>query len=524
MHRVSVLCALAVLALTAQEKPSRVSGHVRRTDTQEPVAKAIVTLHPRDEATMPAGPRVVSTGADGAFVLADVGPGLYVIEVQRTGLVSGDLGAEMVTVRAGEDASNIELKLAPAAVISGVVLDQDNEPVQDLRVTALRLKYQRGGRRELSVGQSAITDDQGKFRIYGIGEGLYYLHTMPTAPLKRGPERSLEYGDAWYPEDAFDEYSEPLRVRAGADIRGIRVSVSPEPVFSIMGRVEADAKDLEHMEMECIKSIPFTLMFGRDQDLQADGSFKIDDLQSGEYVLKVESMSDGIVRYSGLAKAQIVDRNVRVNIPIGQAAEVSGMVTEEGTDVPPKGLQVSLYQSESIAIFPSDVGKTGGFDIREVPPGEYHFGLFGSRGEEERYFLKQVRCSGADYTTLPIKLDVGVPVGDCRIQISKEMGVVRGDVLDGEKPLAGMSVVLIPESHELRRIRRYTLRVKTNAQGKFEIPNAIPGKYLLFALPPNEDGREFALSFADRNLGEAQSVEIKAQEAQVVSLKLLAAR
>jgi hypothetical protein len=41
---------LGSLALVAQDKPARVSGHVRRTDTGEPVAKVIVTLHPRDDA------------------------------------------------------------------------------------------------------------------------------------------------------------------------------------------------------------------------------------------------------------------------------------------------------------------------------------------------------------------------------------------------------------------------------------------------------------------------------------------
>jgi hypothetical protein len=280
----------------------------------------------------------------------------------------------------------------------------------------------------------------------------------------------------------------------------------------------------EQMEIACIKSIPFTLAFGGTEWLEADGSFKIEDLEAGEYILKLESLKDGRTHYLGSARVRIVDRNVAVNIPVGQAAEVSGTVTEEGTDVLPKGQQVSLGESGSIAIFPSKVDEAGGFDIRDVSPGEYHFGLFELRGDEERYFLKQVRCSGADYTTLPLKLDVGVPVGDCRIHISKEMGAVRGDVMDGEKPLPGMAVVLIPEARELRRIRRYTLRVQTDIQGKFEIPNAIPGKYLLFALRPNEDGREFALSFADRNLGEAQSVEIKAGEAQAVSLKLLVPR
>ena len=220
---------------------------------------------------------------------------------------------------------------------------------------------------------------------------------------------------------------------------------------------------------------------------------------------------------------RIIERNVRVNIPLGQAAEVSGTVTEEGTDALPPGLQVML-ELEGGTIYLSDLDKNGGFDIRDMPPGEHRFGLYGRRGEDERFFLKQVQCSGADYTTLAVKLDIGVPVGDCRIQISKEMGLVRGEVVDGEKPQPGMAVVLIPESRELRRIRRYTLQVKTNAGGKFEIPNAIPGRYLLFALPPNEDGREFALGFADRNLGDGQTVEIKAGEAQVVRLRSLVAR
>jgi Carboxypeptidase regulatory-like domain len=526
-----IVCALVCVALNAQQKPSQVSGHVRRADTGEPVAKAIVTLHPQDQASAQAGERVVSTGADGAFALADVVPGVYAIEAERNGFIFRDDGHERLTVRAGQDASNIELQLAPAAVISGVVLDQDGEPVQGLSVMALRLKYLRGGTPQLSWGQSAITDDQGKFRLYGTPEGLYYVRTggrlerpMTSVPLKRGPGRSLEYGDAWYPENAFDEYSEPLRVEAGADIRGIRILVKPEPTFRIAGRVEGDARGPRPTEIRCARRLPFTLTFGGpDTEIEADGSFKIENLAVGEYVLTAQAVSDGQLDYQGFAKVRIIDGDVRVNIPLGQAAGVSGTVSEEGTKALPAGLQVML-ELEGGTGYLSDLDKSGGFDFHDVPPGEHRFGLYGRRDEGEPFFLKRVTCSGADYTTLPLKLDAGVPMGDCKIQISKETGVVRGDVLEGDKPLAGMAVVLIPESRELRRIRRYTLRVKTDGQGKFEIPNAIPGKYLLFALRPNGDEREFALSFADRNLGEAQSVEVKTGEALAVSLKLLAPR
>ena len=187
-------------------------------------------------------------------------------------------------------------------------------------------------------------------------------------------------------------------------------------------------------------------------------------------------------------------------------------------------MRAVLYESGSIAIYPAELDKQGGFDIRNVPPGEFRFGLMEARRDQENYYLKDVRCSGADYTTQLVKLDVGVPLSDCRIQISKASGVVGGDVMDGEKPQPGMWVVLIPETRELRHVRRYTLRVKTDAAGKFEIRNAIPGRYLLFALAPNEDGREFALGFADRNQAEAQSVEVKAGEAQTVSLRSLVTR
>jgi hypothetical protein len=525
-----VLGVLGCLALGAQEKPARVLGHVRRADTGEPLAKAIVTLHPQDEATAQAGERMVSSGADGAFVLADMAPGVYAIEAERNGFVFSYDGPGRFTVRAGEDAS-VEIKMAPAAVISGVVLDQDEEPVEGLPVMALRLKYLRGGRREVSWAQRVITDDQGRFRFYGMSEGVFYLRTggklerpRTSVPLKRGPERTLEYGDTLYPENAVSEDSEPLRVSAGADIHGIRILVKPEPAFSITGRVEGDLKDSESLQLECNKWIPIVFLFGRGQEIHTDGSFKIEDLQAGEYVLKVEAVAGGRIHYLGYAKVTIIDRNVRVNIHVGQAAEASGTVTEDGTDAVPQGLQVMLYQSGSMGIQLSELDKSGRFDIREVPPGEYHFGLLGPRHDEDLFYLKQVRCSGTDYTTLPVTLDVGVPVGDCRIQIGREMGAVRGDVMDGEKPRPGMSVVLIPESRELRRIRRYTLRVKTDAGGKFEITNAVPGRYFLFALPANEDGREFALSFADRNQGDARSVEIKPGETQVVSLKSLGAR
>ena len=323
--RAILICGLGCLALSAQEKTARVSGHVLRADTGEPVSKAIVTLHPQDEATGQWGERVISTGPDGAFVLAGVGPGVYAIEAERNGFVFKFGREASLKLRAGEDASNIDIRLAPAAVISGVVLDPDEEPVQGLAVMVLHLRYQRGGVRELSEVQSVVTDDQGRFRIYGLSEGLFYLRTggrlqrpMTTVPLKTGPERSLEYGDTWYPENALNEDSDPIRLGTGEDLGGIQIAVKPAPVFSITGRVEGDLKG-KSVAFECAKVIPFTLMFGGNQAAEPDGSFTVRGLQLGEYILKVQGNGNVGGPYLGYARVHILDHDARANITVGQA-------------------------------------------------------------------------------------------------------------------------------------------------------------------------------------------------------------
>jgi len=502
---------------------------VVRTDTGEPLAKAIVTLHPQDQATAQSGERVISTGPDGAFVVAGVAPGTYAVEAEKVGFIF-KFGERAFKLGAGEEKSGLNIRLTPAAVISGVVLDPDDDPVEGLAVMALRLRYQRGGVSELSQVQPVVTDDQGRFRIYGLSEGLYYLRTggrlqraMTAVPLKMNLERGLEYGDVWYPENAGNEEVAPIRLEAGQDLAGLRIRVKATPVYRITGRVEGDPKEFGDLRVYCAKTLPFTFMYGVSSYVAPDGLFKVESLEAGEYILKVQGNNAEKASYLAFARVHLLDKNVQVTIPIGQAAGVGGIVYEEGRDSPPAGLQVVLFESGSIAIYLSDVDKQGAFSVGKLPAGEFWFGLFGPR-RDESYYIKNVRCAGTDYTAQAVKLDPGVPLSDCRIQISRESGVVRGNLMDADKPLPGMWVVLIPESRELRRVRRYTLRVKTDAAGKFEIRNAIPGRYSLIAVAPNDESREFAIGFADRHAAEAQSVEVKAGESQTVSLRSVVSR
>jgi hypothetical protein len=263
---------------------------------------------------------------------------------------------------------------------------------------------------------------------------------------------------------------------------------------------------------------------GPDTEIKPDGSFALQGLSAGDYILTATGTTESKLLDEGYAKVRVVDRSVRANIQLGAGASMRGMIALKGSDGLLQGMQVFLEpavgtQGPGLLIYPAAVDKDRRFDIRNVPPGDYRFTMRSTRGEADRLYITQVRCGGTDYTTQPVTLDVGAALSDCEVKTASDVGVVRGEVKEGDNPKPGVVVVLIPQSREPRHVRRYTLETTTDAAGRFEFSGAIPGEYFLFAIPANEDGEEFALNFAERNQQSAESVEVKAGEAQVVALK-----
>jgi hypothetical protein len=77
--------------------------------------------------------------------------------------------------------------------------------------------------------------------------------------------------------------------------------------------------------------------------------------------------------------------------------------------------------------------RNGAFKIQYFPAGNYDFSTFENPG----MYLKQVVCSGKDYTFLPLSIESGVSVNDCALTMGTDAGQVKGRVLDGEKPVSG---------------------------------------------------------------------------------------
>jgi protocatechuate 3,4-dioxygenase beta subunit len=517
----------------AKQLPAQVSGQIVRSDTHEPVPKAEVSLYPQGESTSSAagGNRIVRTGADGRFLFSDLPPGSYALSVWRSGYADFSCAKSRIcgqlSLKSGQKVEGIVLRLHPAGVIAGHVFDEDQDPVEGIQVYALRINFLPGGRREIYGTGSVVTDDQGSFRMANLPLGFYYVragglieHPKEQAALKQGPGDSLQYRDTYYPGTSALNEATPLEVSPEGEASGIRFSVTTEKTYTVTGEVVSGGKraELKPAAVHCTKRSDAQPLFGRGGiGIGPDGSFEIPQLSPGEYTLSAtRTTKDGGEVDEGFASVRLVDSNVRATIEIGRASEVRGRVED------PPGFSLLgkriILQTIGSSYYSSDIGSDGRFDIGNVPPGEYTFEETDGRGSAELTYLKKASCAGRDYALQPLVLGVGT-VLDCDIALANDTGSVGGQVMDGEKPVTGLVVVLIPESRDLRRIPRYTLTGETDAAGRYQIVGAIPGDYLLFAVPPSKDHAYFALDFADRNQDTRARMSLDAHGNQVVKLQ-----
>src|SRR6266478_5909653 len=66
------------------QSPARISGHVYRADTGEPLSDAVVSLDPQQTA-FNGFFRQARTESDGSFVISEAAPGVYNIEANAGG-------------------------------------------------------------------------------------------------------------------------------------------------------------------------------------------------------------------------------------------------------------------------------------------------------------------------------------------------------------------------------------------------------------------------------------------------------
>ena len=513
----ATLCLLSSVGVSsgvvsgAQQVDGTVSGHVYRADTKAPLANAVVTLSPCYIAGVPWSLRT-TTGADGSYTVSGP-PFCYSTTASAPGFVPQNDGSDPlgVNLSSGKKVENVDFHLAVAAVISGSI-SYGSQPVANVGVSAVRRQYSVGGESHPQTVQFVMTDDQGKFRLDALPEGEYFVcvdaaHETAGAT---GPAPGWTYHRTCYPSAPSIEKAQHVHATTGKET-GIRFRITADKTYTIVAEVQgADAANASRSYLVELRPSGMTTYGSRGNVVTIPQIFP------GTYTLIIIPTDDANHQPVGQGSQtlQVVDKDVHVIVPIGKGGEVRGRVAVQSSG----GISLSNMQLVlQLGSARSPIGADGSFDLQQVVPGQQVFTLMDD--ESQKVYLKQVRCSGRDYTTEPLTVQPGELVSGCDVTLAADTGAVSGSVSKDNKPSVSMVVVLIPQSLALRKIRRYTLNVTTDAVGHFQVEDVIPGDYFFFALSPYMDSSCYAPDFADRNQSDAQNVSVKPNETRLIHLR-----
>jgi protocatechuate 3,4-dioxygenase beta subunit len=546
-----VLFALAISLLVTPQKGKQpvepasqtatIDGRVLKAGTDEPLKKAWLTLY-RVEGER--RPNSTSTDASGRFILKDVEPGRYQLWAQRNGYVQqayGQRGSERsgttLTLGPGQTLSDIIFRLAPAAVISGRVFDEDGEPVAGASVQAMRYRYMEGKRELVPMGMDR-SDDQGEYRIFGLAAGQYFVSANfmsgggmgPAALAGTAGEKGEEsYPPTYYPGTNDPARATPLELRAGEQVGGIDISFIPTRAVRIRGRVFNAVTGQPGRDVMIAlypRESGERRFIARHDDYveDAQGAFEIAGVTPGSYMLEAHWWTEG-KDYTARLPLEVGTSDIEgISVVINPGVPLSGRVRVEGeAQVKLAELHVfleSLGESMNYGGQDTIVKADGSFLLPNVPEGEYRINLW--RLPEDCY-LKSARLGSEDALESALKIGAGQAGGALELVVSSAAGRIEGSVLnENQQPVPGTHVVLVPEVARRSQMRLYE-ETTTDQYGQFILRGITPGDYKVFAWEEVESGAyhdpEFLKPYEERG----EPVRVGEGGRQTIQLKLIPA-
>ena len=465
--------------------------------------------------------------------MENVKPANYVLWAEAQGFVRDPPDYNRVaprsralTVAAAKTVKDMLVPLIPAAVLSGRVLNESDDPVPGATVRLYRYSYTRNGVRMEST-RSATADDRGEYRIFDVAPGRWYLgvnrYVAPPEPAGRVHSSVIErgYGYAFHPGVERTSEAALIDVVAGAHLAGTDLRLRKARVFHIRGRVldgrAGQPPPPVRVEADTCSGgdPPFHSVATR-----RDGSFDLWGMVPSHYCLSAELRSDaGLLRAA--QRVILADRDIdSVVLSLEPAIVLRGTATVEGAA--PEKLErarVTLARIGGSGESWSSFEPGGGFAVGNLAAGPYWIGV--DRTPAGLY-LKSLRQGPKDLSA-DGRIDLEPGAAPLELVIAGGGGEVSGMVSGAGSGLASIAITLAPAGPFAGR--RDLLRTvdPEDAAGAFRIEGVAPGSYHLFAWELADTALADWPEFRALLEGRATSVEIHSGERQTVKPNLITA-
>ncbi len=510
-----------------------VAGH----DQPVPARRATVTVSGQGLALG----RSVVTDDSGHFVFSSLPAGRFTLTASKSGYLAGAFGAMRpgrpgipIVLAEGGRLTDIAVTITHGAAIAGTVRDELGVPALGIVVSAFRVLPGNS----LSTAVTAVVDDRGAYRIFGLAAGDYIVSAsktlgglgeigaMSAAEIDRKlaalaarrpgrgaapprpqaetppPSRATSFAPVFFPRafSAADASTIALDVsdeRLGVDIVLARVRTA-----GVSGTV-AGLPPSVTLLLTLTQSGPVqpTAMHGPSllPRPAGDGPFQFSNVTPGHYTLNARGGATNAPLWAR-AEVDVTGEDVQgIGLSFQPAFHLNGRLMFEGSTPPPDDLsavRVGLIDESSVKSTaamgaasggPSSAGSTtdrrGVFDVGGLTPGTYRL-TTSLLPSATGWWLRSAVVNGRDVLDMPLVIDPAGPPPSALLTFSDRRTRLSGAI---ETPPGGTAsdyaIVVFPEERSLWLPRARRIRsVRAATDGSYEIRDLPPGVYRLAAL------------------------------------------
>ena len=235
----------------------------------------------------------LDTDGQGRFQSPPLKPGEYRLEISRANFLD-----TTVRVQLTDADRTLTARLIRRVAFSGQVTDRQGAPMPGVFVFAIP-KPRSGSpsppHGNTSVGGSESTDQQGKYRLYGLAPGDYLIaasYGASTVAVGQSGSATVKAGIGsgamFYPDSSQPQV---FTVAGGEDLRNINFSLGQSLLFNVSGTVDLPFKPFQVWLALTPVGLP-TLATAVAQ-AKADGTFLFEGVPAGQYNLFAAGPASG---------------------------------------------------------------------------------------------------------------------------------------------------------------------------------------------------------------------------------------
>ena len=482
------------------------SGTVVNSVSGEAVPRALVEI--------PGTGRAMLTGLDGRFEFDDLPQMQATLDARKPGffteleLNQGVLAPAPNQVETGPQTPPVVLKLTPQSVILGRI-EVNGSPVEGLAVRVLAAQILQGHKRLVQRG-TAVSNEEGEFRVSGLLPGTYYVEAGPGLEFGEGLDSEAEenggkppageegYSQMFYPGVPEISAATPIDLAPG-DQAVADLAVKSVPVVRISGVVAgSNAHGWLQLESDSQENLSLPMRFD-----QQTGKFQIK-APAGVYRLRAtdtgpngetwtaDTPLDASKDISGLHLVLAPQSGIPVDVSLQSSgtsvprtpgfAIIQGGRRINATSPPVNVHLIPLGTSAGGQdYFSSPTPGSDALAIRDVQPGTYAAEFTSS----PPWHVDSAVCGDIDLMSDNLTISPGAPTPPIQIVLRDDSATLRGTISSEGEPVTA-AVVLVPQ-----RAPRQPAVTVDYAGNEFQFANLAPGDYSVFAVN-RVDGLEYA--------------------------------